>query len=117
MNKLVIALVGLGAIAAAMGFTNPQKEQYLDYASAKLATDVKDVVCKPQNPPELLKDLNSLIANACKSGVDLQKDLVKVAIDSGTRQENMLLFSIYTTEFPGKKYKTVGIFGNFFTSN
>jgi Domain of unknown function (DUF4359) len=117
MNKLVIALVGLGAIAAGMGFTNPQKEQYLDYASAKLATEAKEAVCKPKNSPELLKDLNSLINNACKSGIDLQKDLAKVAIDSATRQENMLLFSIYTTEFPGKKYQTVGVFGNFFTSN
>jgi hypothetical protein len=117
MNKLVIALVGLGAIAVGMGFTNPQKEQYLDYASGKLATDVKALVCKPQDSPELLKDFNSLIANACKSGIDLQKDLAKVAIDSATRHENMLLFSIYTTEFPGKKYQTVGIFGNFFTSN
>ncbi|NJM27704.1 MAG: DUF4359 domain-containing protein [Pseudanabaena sp. RU_4_16] len=113
MNKLVIALVGLGAIAAAMGFTNPQKEQFLEYASTKLATEAKNAVCKPQNS----SDLNSLIANACKSGIDLQKDLAKVAIDSATRQENMLLFSIYTTEFPGKKYQTVGIFGNFFTSN
>jgi Domain of unknown function (DUF4359) len=113
MNKLVIALVGLGAIAAGMGFTNPQKEQFLDYASTKLATEAKDAACKPQNS----SDFNSLIVNACKSGIDLQKDLLKVAIDSGTKQENMLLFSIYTTEFPGKKYKTVGIFGNFFTSN
>ncbi len=117
MNKLVIALAGLGAIAAAMGFTNPQKEQYLDYASAKWANDVKAVVCKTQDSPELLKDLNSLINNACKSGIDLQKDLAKVAIDSATRQENMLFFSIYTTEFPGKKYQTVGILGNFFTSS
>jgi hypothetical protein len=105
--------VGLGAIAAGMGFTNPQKEQFLDYASAKLATEAKDAACKPQNS----SDLNSLIVNACKSGIDLQKDLLKVVIDSGTKQENMLLFSIYTTEFPGKKYKTVGIFGNFFTSD
>jgi hypothetical protein len=114
-NKLVVILVGAGAIAAVMGFTNPQKEKYLDYASTKLADEAKEAVCKPQNSPDVLKKLNDLVSDACKSGIDKHRDLTKGAIESVTSQENMVIFSIYTTDLPNKKYKTLGVLGNFFT--
>jgi hypothetical protein len=115
INKLATVLVGLGAIAAVMVFTNPQKDKYLDYASAKLAAEVKESVCTTKNTPDILKNLNKAVSDACRAGVDNQKGLAKGAIDSVTSQENMVIFSIYTTDLPNKKYKTVGILGNFFT--
>jgi ribulose kinase len=115
LNKLVAALIGAGTIVAVMGFTNPQKEKYLDYASTKLADEAKESVCKTQNSSDVLKKLNDLVSDACKSGIDKHKDLAKGAIDSVTSQENMVIFSIYTTDLPNKKYKTLGILGNFFT--
>jgi Domain of unknown function (DUF4359) len=37
-----------------------------------------------------------------------------IAIAAIDRQ-NLLVFSIYTTEIPGKTFTTVGVFGNFLT--
>jgi hypothetical protein len=119
-NKLVVILVGLGAIALAMALTNPQKEKYLEYASVKLSEDIQNVVCKsPENksPKDILGNLTNLVADVCKIGIDSQDILVKKLIEPRTQHQNMVFFSVYTTEIPGRTYKTIAVFNNFFTSN
>ncbi|MEE3718418.1 DUF4359 domain-containing protein [Tumidithrix elongata RA019] len=119
-RKLVAVLGVVGAIALVMVFTNPNKEKYIDYASVKMATDIQNQLCKPtenKNPKDLLGNIKNLAADLCKLGIDSQDALVKKLITPRTQQQNMVIFSIYTTEVPGRTYKTLAIFGNFIGLN
>jgi hypothetical protein len=115
-NKLVPVVIGLGAIALTMVLTNPKKDKYLDYASVKLGEEIQNLVCKSpenKNPKDILGNLTNLVADLCKIGIDSQDSLVKKLIEPKTQQQNMIIFSIYTTEIPGRTYKTLAVFGNF----
>jgi hypothetical protein len=105
VSKLVKSGVGLAIVAVIMGFTNPKQEAYVDYASEKLVDRAEELVCKE--------------IGYCKLGkppILVQNTLIKPAIQAATKRQNLGIFSIYTTEFPSvRTFKTLGIFGNFFT--
>ncbi len=131
MNMLLKSKVGLGAItlaiiASAMAITNPNREEYVNYASAHLIDEVKNSLCQS---PEVQTDSDTLreiaqdvalgISGFCKGAVTaggiVGLNPVKNIIDSRTTRQNWLIVSIYTTNVPGKTFKTVGVFDNFFT--
>jgi hypothetical protein len=102
MFKNGLILVG---VAALMGFTNPKPESYNDYASGKLVSSAQKEICKKFSycekgtPPDFIKNT-----------------LLEPAINVATKRQNLLFFSIYTTDIPGvRSLKTIAAFGNFFT--
>jgi hypothetical protein len=115
-QSLKIAAIALGAIAVVMAITNPGKDAYLDHATATMATEVKDTICGSSsqggNP---LSGITNLVSGVCKAGVDQQRGTIRSYIDNLTRRQNLVLFTIYTTEIPQRTYTTIGVFGNFST--
>ncbi len=113
--------VGIAAlvIAGFMAITNPGKEAYVDYAMARFATDFQNAICKGPTLPKPLSQIGSLTKNICqlsvKAGYVWQRDLVKEVVSSTTRRQNLVVFSIYTTEIPGQTFQTLALFGNFLT--
>lgn len=119
-GNILKAAIAIAAIAVVMGFTNPRKERYLDYASAKLATDIQSAICSESlgeaaNQPDILRGITNLFTNICKTGIDLQRGTIRKIIDDTTRQQDFLVLSVYKTEVPRKKYTTIAAFGNFMT--
>jgi len=119
-SKSSSGYIGKGAIlltilAGTMTFTNPQREEYLNYASDQLSTEIKKSICKESQVPEFLKGLSNTLVNTCNSLVTTQRNLIKDTIDKSTTRQNAVLFSVYTTEIAGYKYQTLGGFGNFLT--
>ena len=112
--------VGKGAIlltilAGTMAFTNPQREEYINYASDQLSSEIKKSICKESQVPEFLKGFSSALVNTCNTLVVNQRHLIKDTVDKSTTRQNAILFSVYTTEIAGYKYQTLGGFGNFLT--
>ncbi len=107
--------LALALLAVVMGLTNPVREEYLSYASEKLATELKTSFCKESQMRDFLGTVGSSLAGACKALVTSQRDGMERFIDNSTTRQNLLLFSIYTTELSGKNYRTIGAFGNFLT--
>ncbi|HBW57132.1 MAG TPA: hypothetical protein DEF27_04745 [Oscillatoriales bacterium UBA8482] len=112
--------LGKGAIlltilAGTMAFTNPQREEYINYASDKLSAEIKKSICKESQVPEFLKGFSSALVNTCNTLVVNQRHLIKDTVDKSTTRQNAILFSVYTTEIAGYKYQTLGGFGNFMT--
>ena len=119
-SKSSSGYIGKGAIlltilAGTMAFTNPPREEYLNYASDQLSTEIKKSICQESQVPEFLKGLSNTLVNTCNSLVSTQRNLIKDTIDKSTTRQNTVLFSVYTTEIAGYKYQTLGGFGNFLT--
>lgn len=100
---------GKGAIALAilsvfLGVTNPKEQDYLDYASEKLVDQAREAICKDTGycgrgePPILVTNL-----------------IIKPFIQASTKRQDLVLFSIYTTEVPGNTFKAIGVLGSFIT--
>ncbi|NJK49545.1 DUF4359 domain-containing protein [Candidatus Gracilibacteria bacterium] len=103
-GSLVKGGIALAGLAVIMGVTNPRQEAYNDYASQRLMTNAQEEMCKE--------------FNYCRSGEPpsfIKNTLIKPAISASTNQQNLGIFSIYTTELFGFKTKTLGVFGNFLT--
>ncbi len=107
--NLVTGGVVVAAIAVMMGVTNPQQENYNDYASEKFIDKAEKLICAQTGYCE--KDKTPIfIKNTVKD------NLLKPAIASTTTRQNLIIFSNYTTDIPGVgQMKTVGALGNFFT--
>lgn len=98
LRKLFIAVVCLLFILAA---TNPSRDQYVLWAKSKLSEEVKQREELQKN--EMVNTLLTTIAVP--------------AIDKATTQENMGLFTIFTTKFGNQQYKTLGLTNRFILLN
>lgn len=112
--------IGKGAIALAilagtMVFTNPPREDYINYASDQLSTEIKKSICQKSQVPDFLSGISNALVNSCNSLVSTQRDLIKRVLDQSTTRQNAILFSVYTTDLAGYRYQTLGGFGNFLT--
>lgn len=104
-GNLVKGGVALTVLAIIMGVTNPKQESYNDYASSKLIKKAEKGLCQQ--------------FGYCDSGeppIFVKNTIIKPAINAATQRQNLVLFSLYTTNFPGLgTYKSFGAFGNFIT--
>lgn len=98
----------LTILAGTMAFTNPKREEYINYASDQLSTEIKKSICKESQVPEFLKGFSSALVNTCNTLVVNQRNLIKDTVDKSTTRQNAILFSVYTTEIAGYKYQTLG---------
>ena len=115
-------LLGKGAIflailAGNMALTNPPKEEYIEYASGKLSEEIKDNYCQESKAPKILENFNlsKTFADVCNNLVTSQRPAVRQHLDNATQQQNLVIFSIYTTQLWDHQYQTIGVFGNFLT--
>ena len=115
-------LIGKGAIllailAGTMALTNPPKEDYIEYASGQLSEEVKEDYCQESETPKVLENLNlsETFADVCNNLVTSQRPAIRRHLDNATQQQNLVVFSIYTTQLWEHRYRTIGVFGNFLT--
>ncbi len=107
--------IALTVAATVMGFTNPPRDEYVNYASNKLATEIKESVCKESQVPDFLSGLTRELIDNCEKLIKSQRTTIKGLMDNATQRQNLILFSFYTTEFQGRRYQTIGAVGNFLT--
>lgn len=112
LGKGVIVLAILGAI---MGGTNPPREEYVHYASGKVADLAKSEMCKESDITNYLGGFGQDLLKTCETGFDLPQSVIKAVINNSTRRQNFVIFSIYTTRVLDYEYQTIGAFGNFLT--
>ncbi len=107
--------IALTVAATVMGFTNPPRDEYVNYASNKLATEIRESICKESKVPDFLSDLTGDLVKSCEKLIKSQRTTIKELMDNATKRKNFILFSFYTTEFRGNRYQTIGAVGNFLT--
>ncbi|MEL7034556.1 MAG: DUF4359 domain-containing protein [Cyanobacteria bacterium J06592_8] len=114
-NFLSKGAIVLTILAGTMSLTNPSREEYLNYASGRLANEAKENWCQEAKLPDILSGISESIVDACQSLVTSQRGSIKGFIDKATQRQNAVLFSIYTTDLIDHRYRTIGVAGNFLT--
>jgi hypothetical protein len=111
-----IGLAVIGGIGVVMGLTNPNRAVYEIYAARRLSDYLKAEVC-PQAP----NIFGIALQRNCSDLVDSSSPAIQKIVANNTRQQNFILFSIYTTDLtvggvvPSYRFQTVGAMQNFFT--
>lgn len=104
--KLQIISIGTAVVAGVMVFSNPSKERYVNYATEQFSETGKNSFCSGEMP--------IAAQQSCKFVLSQGKGVVKSLVENSTKQENFVLFSLYTTDLPNRKMTTLGAFGNFY---
>jgi len=129
MNRIRVA-IGTGltvASIAIMGLTNPKADDYLEYATSNIpetyCLDTLDI-----SPVEEHSFADDMINALCSGHVwrlltrkPLLQFFMEPAFASGSRyvietssqHRSYLLFSVHTTELPGRTYRSIGVLGQF----
>lgn len=108
--------IGLGFILVIMAVTNPPKNAYLEYATLRMADDVKEGMCNRTELKNVIGSAADLLSGICRTGIDTQRSKIRDFISNGSRQYNYVVFSVYQTDVFDRRYTTLGICGNFLTS-
>lgn len=103
MKKIILEAVVLGIVASLMAATNPSKENYIEHT----AWSLQETACKQEKLPLSAKA-------ACAILSPLPPDMVGSIVDSYTRRQNFVFFSLYTTKFMGMETRSIGAGGHFF---
>ena len=104
--KLQIISIGTAVVAGVMVFSNPSTERYVNYATEQFSETGKNSFCSGEMPVAAQQ--------SCKFVLSQGKGVVKSLVENSTKQENFVLFSLYTTDLPNRKMTTLGAFGNFY---
>ena len=111
-----IGLAFLGGLGLLMALTNPDRATYEMYATKRLAEYLKDEVCT--QAPNLF---GIVLQQNCGDLIDSSSPVIQRIIATNTNRQNLILFSIYTTELsvgsviPSYRFQTIGAAQNFFT--
>ena len=107
---MVLGVV-LGGIAGILLTTNPNRQDYEQYASQRLTSYLKDHVCARA---QASIEVQALLRGYCKMLVDTGHPFLQEAITTNTTRRNFLIFSVYQTELlfppplPSYQFSTVG---------
>ena len=110
LGGIVLGVV-LGGIAGILLTTNPNRQDYEQYASQRLTSYLKDNVCARA---QASLEVQALLRGYCKMLVDTGHPFLQEAITTNTSRKNFLIFSVYQTELsfppplPSYQFSSVG---------
>ncbi|MBE9066917.1 DUF4359 domain-containing protein [Leptolyngbya cf. ectocarpi LEGE 11479] len=115
--KAFVGIAGLGALAVALSVTNPSQDQYNTFAADTLQNEVRSSFCQAKELDSWLGDLGKALGDLCETAIEQgrvvgQEDLEDF-IEDNTQRQNFWVFSLYTTQIPAVRVKTLGIFNRF----
>lgn len=103
--KLQAILIGVVVVFGVMAVSNPSKERYIDYATEQFSETGKTSICAG--------DMPIAAQQSCKFVISQGKGVIKSVVENSTKHQNFVMFSLYETDMPNKKYTTIAAFGNF----
>lgn len=102
----------LAGLLAAMAIANPSQAAYNEFATRTLSSYLRKEICGAQkNVPDLL---DTLLSSGCRWLVESQQPGIKQYLAANTQRQNLIFLSLYTTDLPSHRIKTVGILQKFF---
>lgn len=115
--KAFIGILGLGTVAAVLIATNPGQDRYNMFAADTLQNEVRSAFCQAKELDSWLGDLGKALGDICETAVEqgrlISKEDLEEFIEDNTQQQNFGVFSLYTTEIPAVRVKTIGILNRF----
>jgi hypothetical protein len=87
------------ALAGGLALTNPGPDAFEEYAAGRLATLLRQELCRGDSLPLMLQ----LVIEKCPALIESQRPVLGRLARLGTRRRNLLLFSVYSTSLGGQK--------------
>jgi Domain of unknown function (DUF4359) len=103
------AIAGVGLI---LSLTNPSQDSYTVFASHTVSKFLVRDLCKAN--AQAPSGLDALIKDGCQALMHQGSSEIRSFIEHNTERQNFLLFSLYTTDFPIRPLRVLGIFNSFF---
>ncbi|MEN9207378.1 MAG: DUF4359 domain-containing protein [Gloeomargarita sp. GMQP_bins_120] len=105
------AVVGVAVVGLTV--TNPPERQYLEYAYSTLRQELcprlPELLRETQQTDDFLRMLAPYLQQSCSELLLALKEPTKEFLRRNTKVQNYLVFSIYTTDLFGNRYRTLGI--------
>lgn len=118
-KSVFAATGGLIAFLIFLAATNPGKPAYVNYASERLPKELKQECDELRDDIELGPVFSLPTGDLCKTfvgGADaIGRGAIKLLVNAASDRKNFGLFSVYTTELPGRTFKTLGMGRKFIT--
>jgi hypothetical protein len=107
--------VGCGIVfglSVALAFNNPRQEDYTEFATQTVSKFLIRDLCRANDHTPKLFD--TMIKDGCQTFMQQGKTEIHAFVAHNTERQNFILFSLYTTEFPIRPLRVLGIFNHFF---
>ncbi len=115
--KAFLGMAGLGALAAVLIITNPSQDRYNTFAVETLQNEVRSSFCQTKDLDSWLGDLGGVLGDICENAIAqgriIGEEDLKEFIQDNTQRQNYWVFSLYTTQIPAVRVRTLGIFNRF----
>ena len=115
--KSLLGIVGLGTLAGVLIATNPDQNRYNTFAATTLQNEVRSSFCQAEELDSWLGDLGKALGDICETAVEegslVGEEDLKGFIEDNTQRQNFGVFSLYTTQIPAVRVRTLGIFNRF----
>ncbi|MEM6254076.1 MAG: DUF4359 domain-containing protein [Cyanobacteria bacterium P01_D01_bin.156] len=116
-GKSFFGILGLAMLATVLIATNPNHDKYNTFAADTLQNEANSAFCQAKELGNWLGDLGKALGDVCETAIEQgnligQEDLEDF-IEDNTQRQNFVLFSLYTTEIPAVRVRTLGIFNRF----
>jgi Domain of unknown function (DUF4359) len=102
-------VVGLGITLL---LTNPKQEHYTEFATRTVSRFLIRDLCRANDHAPKLFD--EVIKNSCQAFMERGETEIHSFIAHNTERQDFFLFSLYTTEFPIRPLRVLGICNHFF---
>jgi Domain of unknown function (DUF4359) len=102
----------LCGLSIALAANNPRQEYYTEFATQTVSKFLIRDLCRANDKTPKLFD--TVIKDGCQAFMQQGKAEIHAFIAHNTERQNFILFSLYTTEFPIRPLRVLGIFNQFF---
>jgi hypothetical protein len=111
LTKWAAATVVLG-VGMVLALTNPKQEDYTAFATQTVSRFLIRDLCRANDRTPKLFD--TLIKDGCQVFMQQGETEIQAFVAHNTDRQDFVLFSLYTTEFPIRPLRVLGIFNQFF---
>lgn len=102
----------LGVLLAVMALTNPSQAAYDEFATETLAEYLEQEFCDAvKGIPEIL---DSLLSSGCRLLLESKQPEIRQYLSNHTQRQNLVFFSLYTTDLPTHRLRSIGLFHKFY---
>lgn len=92
--------------------TNPRQEAYTDFATVTVSRFLVRDLCKAN--AQAPKGFETLVRDGCQAFMNQGSSEIRAFIEHNTERQNFFVFSLYTTDFPIRPLRVLGVFNHFF---
>jgi hypothetical protein len=111
----IMKWLGCGVVCGlsiTLAANNPRQDDYTDFATQTVSQFLIRDLCRANDRTP--KPLDTMIKDGCQVFMQQGTTEIRAFVANNTERQNFILFSLYTTEFPIRPLRVLGIFNRFF---